>query len=188
MRLEGNGTQRLTFRCEATTKDAVFVGGDNALYKLNTDGKLLKRYDVKQPPMPGGAIYDVCQREGKIYFIFEGSPRRGIAMLDPSTDKVSILAPSRPKAGSGVDPCGGVNRLCWDLVTPRLYACHYNYAWFAAPDLTCEFAWSPRNGAWQALKTASEVSRLVVSRDDETLLVRIVDNRPQFHFVEAERT
>ena len=41
--------------------------------------------------------------------------------------------------------------------------------------------------AWQALKTASEVSRLIVSRNDEILLVRIVDNRPQFHFVKAKQ-
>jgi hypothetical protein len=72
-------------------------------------------------------------------------------------------------------------------VTPRLYACHYNYAWDAAPDLTCQFAWSPGDDAWQALRTASDVARLVVSQDGETLLVQIVDNRLQFRFVKAKQ-
>jgi hypothetical protein len=87
----------------------------------------------------------------------------------------------------GVDPCGGIDRLRWDTATPGLYACHYVYSWFAAPELSCEFAWSPGEKSWQLLQPNGTAPRLVVSQDDDTLIVRISENHPQFHFVKANQ-
>jgi hypothetical protein len=165
--------------------DTVFFGGDCGLYKLDTNGKLLKRYDPNHAPMPGGAIYDVCQGDGKIYFVFQGSPHRGVAVLDPKSERIAVLAPSSRDASPQSEP-QGVCRLRWDAATPRLCAFSYTYWFFSAPDLSSEYSWTPKDRKWQ-LHPIKDAPLLVVSDGDETLSVKVSGDRSQFHFVKADQ-
>ena len=185
LKLEGNGPSRLSFRCVAAMNDTVFFGGDCGLYKLDNNGKLLKHYDPKQAPMPGGEIYDVCQGDGKIYFVFQASPHRGVAVLDPKSERIAVLAPSSRDANSQSEP-QGVCRLRWDAATPRLYAFGYTYWYFALRIGPVSISWSPTNRKWQ-LHPIKRAPLLVVSEGDETLSVKVSGDRSQFHFVKADQ-
>ena len=57
--------------CVTTMNGSVFFGGAKGLYKLDSNGRLLKHYDQKNNVMPGDRIIDVCEGGGKIYFIFQ---------------------------------------------------------------------------------------------------------------------
>jgi ligand-binding sensor domain-containing protein len=164
----------------AATKDAVFFGGSSGLFKLTTEGKLLKRYCQEDSSLPGNVIRDVCEGGGKIYM----SINSGIAVLDPATDKVSVLSPSSREATKRPGEPGGVPRLRWDAATPRLYACCYPHWYFTFPELSGEFAWSPREKAWRVCR-AEEAPQVVASQGDEAVNVRFSGEQSEFHFLKA---
>jgi hypothetical protein len=170
--------------CVAATQDAVFFGSGNGFYKFDLRGKLVKQYGRDDPSFPGHRILDVCEGHGKIYFAFQGSPLRGVAMFDPATEKMSVLAPSRREASSSREPVSSLERLQWDTVTPRLYACGY-FGWSNNPrKLVRVYGWSPQDKGWQPYQIDS-APRLVVSYGNETLLVRTVGDQTEFQFVKG---
>jgi len=76
----------------AAMDDSVWFGGYEGLYKLDTEGRLLKHYDPQDSAMPGRDVDEVCVGGGKVYFVFQGSPHRGVAVLDPAGEKITVLA------------------------------------------------------------------------------------------------
>lgn len=164
--------------------DAVFFGGYSGLYKLDTNGKLLKHYDQNQASMPGGQIYDVCEGGGKLYFVFQGSPYQGIAVLDPTSDKIAVLAPSRPDASRQAEPRTRVFRLRWDAVTPQLYACCYVYWHFNAPTPEDVYRWTSQDDKWYRFP-AEKAPLLVVSDGGETIIVNVSGEQTEFRFMKA---
>ena len=164
----------------AATKDAVFYATSTGLYKLAFDGNLLKHYRQQDGSLPVNYVMDVCEGGGKLYI----SHGHGIAVLDPATDKVSVLAPSNREVKRGVEPRGGSQRIRWDAVTPRLYACSYPHWYFTSSELSSEFGWSPKDKVWESYPI-EEAPFLVVSQDDEALIVRIAGDRSEFRFVRS---
>ena len=171
----------------AATRDAVFFGGRKGLYEFDTNGKLLKHYEGKDASLPGDYIFDACAGAGKIYFSFLGSPQPGVAVLDPASDGVTVLAPSSRDAKREDEPIAAVRRLQWDAITPRLYAGVYYRYNNNLPLLAGLYGWSPQDRTWQ-LYPLNEAPRLVVSDGNETLLVRVLDDHCEFHFVKADQT
>ena len=165
----------------AATKDAVFFGGARGLYKLDFSGKLLKRYGQEDGSLPGNYIWDVCEGGGKIYISVAGS----IAVLEPMTDKVSVLAPSNREVKPGAEP-GGEERIRWDAATPRLYAYDYHHWYFTFPELSSEFGWSPQDKVWQWYPI-KEAPQLVASQGDEAVVVRFSGEQSEFHFLKASQ-
>ena len=172
-------------RCVAATSDAVYFGAADGLYKLGADGELLKHYqsNQKNTELPGNSILDVCEGRSKIYFAFQGSGHTGVAVLDPATDKISVLAPSSHEATQATEPLA-INRIRWDAATPRLYACFYQYPTHRFQVLTHEYSWTPQDKAWQPYPR-KDAPWMVVSQGDEALVVRVLDDRTEFRFVKA---
>lgn len=166
------------------TGESVFFGGYQGLDKLDTNGKLLKHYDQKQASMPGARIDDVCEGGGKIYFIFQGSPYQGVAVLDPTADKISVLAPSRHDASHQAEPRARVCRLRWDAVTPRLYACCYAYWYFDAPTQDSVYGWTPQDDKWCRFPN-KKAPLMVVSDTGETIVVNVSEEQTEFRFLKA---
>ncbi len=172
--------------CVAATQDAVFFGGGKGLYKLDTNGKLLKHYDRNDPSFPGYSVSAICEGRGKVFFAFRGSPHTGVAVLDLATDNISVLAPSSREATQETEPITGIGRMWWDAATPQLYAC--GYFWYSnnPPFLVREYGWSPQNKTWQQYHI-KDAPRFVVSNGNETLLVRVVGDQTECQFVKAGR-
>jgi hypothetical protein len=171
--------------CVTATKDAVFFVRGRELFKLGIEGKLLKRYGGDDPSFPGYSVLDLCEGDGNIYFAFQGSPLKGVAMFDPATEKVTILAPSRRDVTYRHEPVsGGRARLRWDEVTPRLYVCGYFGYNNNPPMLVREYGWSPQDKRWRSYPIAG-APRLIVSYGDETLLVRTIGQQTEFQFLRA---
>ncbi len=171
----------------AATGDTVFFASYFSLEKFDTNGKLLKDYNYKDPFFPGH-INDICAGGGQIYFAFGGEGRFGIAAMDPATDKVTILAPSSRDAKPEQEPIDRMSRVQWDAVTPRLYVGAHepsDYARFGP--FTQLYGLSPRDNTWQQFPI-EDAPRFVISDGDETLLVRVGDERSVFHFVKADET
>jgi hypothetical protein len=167
----------------ATTKDSVFFGSTDGLYKLDVNGKLLKHYSRNRTSFPGYRVFDVCEGSGKIFFVFQGSPQSGIAVLDLATDNVSVLAPSGHEATWDTEPVVA-RRVWWDTVTPRLYACAYFSYDNELRLLTRQYGWLSPDKPWQRypIETAP---RFVLSNRDETLLVRVFGKQTEFQFLKA---
>jgi hypothetical protein len=169
----------------AATTDCVFFAGDTGLYKFDTHGTLLKHYDEKDAALPGSRITDVCEGGGKIYFGFYGSPSGGVAVLDPVSDAVSVLAPSRRDAKGDTEPLG-VSRLRWDAATPRLYAYFNPYPVYEYPKLRGKFSWTPQSKTWEKYRM-KDAPWLVASQGDEALLVRTPGEKSVFEFLRTGR-
>lgn len=168
--------------CIAATTDCVCIGGPTGLYLLDTNGTLRKHYDQKNAAMPADRILDVCEGGGKFYFSFQGSPHQGVAVLDPASGAVSVLAPSRREAKQDAEPLVNVFRVRWDALTSRLFACCYQYWYGPFPMLTNEYSWTPQSKSWQSYPI-KEAPRLVVSQGDEAMLVRASGGKSEFEFV-----
>ena len=84
------------FFCVAACQGAMFCSGREGLLKLDAAGNVLRRYNRQDASLPG-SVGEVCVGDDKIYFSFRGSPCNGIAVFDPVTDKVAVLAPLRGK-------------------------------------------------------------------------------------------
>ncbi len=169
----------------AVGKGAIFFGSGNGLYKLDTNGKLLKHFDQNDLSLPGYGIIDVCEGGGKLYFAFRGSPLKGIAVLDPATEKITILAPSGREATRETEPVtAGIGRIRWDAATGRLYVFGYTRCSNNPPKLVNEYGWSPQDKLWQRYPI-NEAPRFVVSDGNEALLVRVVGDQTEFQFVKA---
>lgn len=163
----------------AATKNAVFFGTSRGLFKLAFDGKLIKHYRQEDGSLPSNAVMDVCEGGGKIYFSYSG----GIAVLDPPSDKITVLAPSNHETKLGEEPRGG-QRIRWDAATPRLYACFYPLWYFTFPELSSEYGWSPQDKVWKSYPI-KEAPLVVASQDDEALIVRLSGDQTLFHFVKS---
>ncbi len=164
----------------AATRDAVFFSTGEGLYKFDVGGKLLKHYRHEDSSLPSNVIRDVCEGGGKIYMSFPG----GIAVLDPATDNVSVLASSRQETRRPDEPAYHVERLRWDAATPLLYASCYPYWYFSFPELGREFSWSPAKKAWRQCR-AEEALQLVASQGDEAVTVRFSGEQSEFYFLKA---
>ncbi len=136
--------------------------------------------------MPGDRILAACEGGGRIYFVFQGSPLQGVAVLDTATDKISVLAPSRREATQEAEPVSGISRVRWDAATPRLYACGYFGYSNNLPMLVREYGWSPQGKAWQQYPI-KDAPRFVVSHGNEALLVRVAGDQTEFLFVKARQ-
>jgi len=176
----------VTMRSVAAMNDAVFFGGLSGLYRLDTGGKLIRHYSRKDGSLPADHIVDLCQGGGKIYLCFRGADQYGVAMLDPATDRVSVLAPSSREANLAAEPISFVYRVWWDADNSRLYASDYlRFASTAYPTHQC--VWMQKGKAWQRY-SGEEGPRLVVSQGDEALLVQIKGKQTQFRFLKAGTT
>ena len=169
----------------AATRDSVYFAGNLGLYRFDTNGVLRKHYDQKQAAMPGNRILNVCEGGGKIYFSFQGSPTQGVAVLDPASDRISVLAPSGHDAKRENEPLSNVSRMRWDAATPRVYAYCYQYqAVCDYPLLTNEYSWTPRARTWHAYPIR-EAPRLTVSQGDDAVVVRPSGEKSEFEFVKT---
>ena len=79
------------------------------LFKLDANGNLIKQYSHDKDSFPGYSVAEICEGGGRIFFVFQGSPKYGVAVLDPATDKISVLAPSSHEATWDTEPVGTVN-------------------------------------------------------------------------------
>jgi hypothetical protein len=172
-------------RSVAALHDTVFFGGLNGLYKLDLNGNLLKHYCRKNNSLPADHIVDLCEGGGKIYLSYRNSDRYGIAMLDPTTDHISVLAPSSRDAKSESEPVCDVYRVWWDAVNSRLYASYY-LRFASVSDIRRQFGWMQDGKTWQRYLD-EKAPRLVVSNDNEALLVRIKGDRTSFEFLKAQK-
>jgi len=171
----------------AAWNDSVFFGGLQGLCKIAADGTLVKQYNRDKTSFPGYLVKDVCEGGGRVYFAFLGSSQGGIAVLDPATDRVSVLAPSSHEATGDTEPVFNTTRLWWEAASPRLYACNY-FRWDnELPLLSRLYGWSPRDNAWRRRPT-KDAPRFVLSGLDETLVVRITGDQTEFHFAKAGQT
>ena len=174
--------------CVAATADTVFFGGYAGLDKFDADGNLLKHYTDKDASFPGAEVADLCEGGGKIYAAFRGPPYPGVAVLDPATDSISVIAPSSREAKREQEPIERMRRLRWDAITPRLYASAYaqdyqNRRW----SLKELYGWSPQDKTWQRYPV-KDAPQIVVSDGNETLEVRFAGDQSMFHFVKPDQT
>ena len=172
--------------CVAATKNYLFFGGPEGLYKLDTKGTFLKHYDQKDGAMPRGSILDLCAGGGKIYFAFQGTPRYGIGVMDPASDKISILVPSGREVKDGTEP-RVISQVRWDAVGSHLYARFSHYPTNRFPWITYEYIWTPENNTWQrlfahGLERPKGTPQLIVSQGDETVIVIDVGESAEFQF------
>ncbi len=172
-----------TVRSVATVKDAVFFGGKNGLYKLDTNGRLLKHYSRKDGTLPADHVVDLCEGDGKIYLCYRDSDQYGVATLDPATNKVSVMAPSSREAKLEAEPVYGVYRVWWDAANCRLHASHY-LRFASVADVTHQFGWMQKGKAWRRY-SGKDAPRLIVSDADEALLVQIVGKQTEFRFLKS---
>jgi curli biogenesis system outer membrane secretion channel CsgG len=171
--------------CVAATDDAVFFGSRKGIYRFTTEGKLVRQYGRDEAAFPGCGILDMCEGGGKIYFSFLGSPHGGIAVLDPATEKMTILAPSRREATYEREPLSANRpRVRWDAFTPRVYVGSYFSYSNNPPILHREYGWSPQDNVWHPYPI-DRAPRLVVSYGNETLLVRTIGEQTEFQFLRA---
>ena len=170
----------------AALNDFVYFGGLQGLCKLGADGTLVKKYNRDGASFPGYVVKDVCEGGGRIYFTFLGSSQGGIAVLDPATDKISVLAPSSHEATWDTEPVF-TTRVGWDAADTRLYACGY-FRWDnELPLLTRLYAWSPGDNVWRRPPT-KDAPRFVLSDLDDTLVVRVTGDQTEFHFAKSGQT
>ena len=167
----------------AATTDRVFFGTYSGLYQFDTDGTLLKHYDGEDGTLPGRYIRDVCEGGGRIYFGFKGSPSGGVAVLDPASGTVSVLAPSSRDVNRKDEPLL-VSRLRWDSVTPRLYAYFNPYPFFEYPKVSQEFSWTPEKRGWESYGR-KEAPWLTASQGDDSVLVRVEGEKSVFEFLKT---
>jgi ligand-binding sensor domain-containing protein len=81
------------------------------------------------------------------------------------------------------EPIYDVYRVWWDTANSRLYANYYlRYA--SAADITHQYGWMQNGKAWQWYVN-EEAPRLIISADNETLLVQIRGKQTEFHFLKA---
>jgi hypothetical protein len=160
--------------------DSVFFGTDQGIYKFNGDGTLAKHYERTNSSLAGSSILDLCEGGGKIYFSFHGSPRQGIAVLDPDSETVTVLAPSSHEATDKAEPLMNIQRLRWDAMAPRLYAFEYG-GWYILPIASREYQWSPVEKVWRPYEVENAAC-MVVSDGNETLVVQGTNDRLEFHF------
>ncbi len=173
--------------CVAASNDFVYFGGLQGLCKVAADGTLVKKYNRDKASFPGYVVKNVCEGGGRIYFAFLGSSQGGIAVLDPVTDKISVLAPSSHEATGDTEPVQHITRIEWDAVSPCLYARNC-FIWDnELPLLYRLYAWSTRDNAWRRRPT-KDAPRFVLSSLDETLVVRITGDQTEFHFAKAGQT
>lgn len=167
----------------AATTDCVFFGTDAGLYEFDTKGTLLKHYNEVDGMLPGDRITDVCEGGGRIYFGFHGSPSGGVAVLDPASDTVSVLAPSSRDVKRQDEP-RRVFRLRWDAVTPRLYAYSNPYPFYEYPDVYCKFSWTPEKKGWESYGRKGG-PWLTASQGDDSVLVRVEEGNSVFAFLKT---
>jgi len=168
----------------AAVKDAVCFGGVDGLYKLDTNGKLLKHYSRKDGTLPANYVLDLCEGGGKIYLCYQnGYDRYGVSVLDPATDGISMLAPSSREATREAEPVYDVYRVWWDVVNSRLYA-SYHLRFTSMADPTHEVGWMQNGKAWRRY-SGSKAPRLIVSDGVEAVLVHIPDKKTDFYFLRA---
>jgi hypothetical protein len=173
--------------CMAAAKDAVYFGGFQGLCKTDMNGVLLKLYSHDKDSFPGYRVSEVCEGGGRIYFAFQGSPNAGIAVLDPATEKVSVLAPSGHDATWDTEPIVAIRSIWWDAVTPRLYASAYFIYDNETPWLRYQYTWTPQEKSWRRCG-GDQAARFVVANPDETLVVHAAGSRTEFRFVKAGKT
>ena len=167
----------------AACQGALFHGSSEGLSKFDAAGKLLKRYGRQGASLPG-SIDDVCEGNGKLYFSFRGSPCGGIAVLDPATDKVTVIAPSTREATAATEPTDGISCISWDAAEQRLFVHDYFHRQYGSPILTSVYGWSAKDATWRRLPPG-EAPHFVVSNGDETLLTRVVGDQTEFRFIKS---
>ena len=170
----------------AAMDDSVWFGGYEGLYKLDSEGRLLKHYDQQDSAMPGRDVDEVCVGGGKVYFVFRGSPHRGVAVLDPAGEKISVLAPSSREVRPRSEPLDA-EELRWDAVTPQLHAFSYGYWLYQCPRFDAEFRWSPQDPVWHG-DPIERAPRFVASAGDETLVVSPAADATEFRFLKSRQT
>jgi hypothetical protein len=167
--------------CVTAMKNAVFFGGQNGLYKLDTNGKLLKHYSRKSGSFPVDNIVDLCEGGDNIYMCYRDAWRFGIVVLDPASEEASVLAPSSRDAKPVTEPVDDVYRVWWDTVSPRLYASRHDSTYWTFRPLRCQYGLMPDGKAWQRYD-GEETPRFVVSDGDEALFVRVRGKQIEFGF------
>ena len=174
--------------CVAATRDFAFFGGlRDGLYKLDRDGRLLKHYRRNDGAFPIERIVDLCAGGGKIYVCYSNGSRDGVAVVDPATDNLTVLASSTREAQPQSEPVADVLRVWWDAATPRLYASSHDRSHWYYPPLLCQYAWTPDGKTWERL-TGEEAPRSVVSQGDEALVVRVRGKQVEFRFPRTGQT
>jgi len=187
-RFDGNRIERITFVNStsgiASFRGTIFCGAHDGLLKLDASGNERKRYNRRDAALPG-SVGEVCAGDGKIFFGFTGTPRNGVAALDPATGKVNVLAPSNDEATTATEPVGDwVSFLMWDATSRRLYAQTHFHRSTGSPTLTGVYCWSAKDSTWRRLPR-DEAPHFVVSEGDETLLARPVGDLTEFRFAKS---
>lgn len=109
----------------------------------------------------------------------------GIAVLDPITDKITVLAPSNHEATEATEPvdCRG-SYVLWDSTSRRLFVQNHFHRMHGSPVLTSVYRWSAKDSTWCRLPL-NEAPLFIVSKGDETLLVRTAGGKTEFHFIKS---
>jgi len=168
----------------AACQNTLYCANAAGLQRFDVDGKLLDSRDYRRDGSLPGSPGKICEGNGRVYFSFKGSPCGGVAVADPATDKITVLAPSSHKATSENEPVSGVSWLSWDAAEQQLFTHDYFHRAGGSPVLTSVYCWSAKNGAWKRLSPGN-APQYVVSHGAETLLVRVVREQTEFRFVKS---
>ncbi|KKL82545.1 hypothetical protein LCGC14_1983680, partial [marine sediment metagenome] len=174
-----------TIRSVAAAGKWVYFGGRGGIYKLNTEGKLIKHFSTADGSLPVNHVVDLCSGGGKIYFSFRDSGSYGVAALDPATDVVSVLAPSRRGDKLADEPVYNVYRLWWDAAYRRLYASYY-IRFAITSDRTHQFGWIQEGKKWLKLYNR-DAPRMIVSQGAEAVMVMIPNEETEFRFLKTRQ-
>jgi len=171
-------------RSVAAVGDRVFFGGYGGLFQLDTSGKIVKSYSKKGSQLPADALVDLCAGGGKLYMSFRESDRYGVAVLDPATDAVSVLAPTVREARLTSEPVYDVYRVWWDSVHARLFAnAYFLYGSVIRPS---SLGWFQSGNRWLPVPAGEPFLRYIISDGDEALQMSIAGKTAVFEFLKAQ--
>ncbi len=172
----------------AAVGDSVFFGGRSGLYRLDTDGKLLKHYTSKDGPLPSDHVVDLREGGGKLFLSLykwdKGSDSYVVAEMDPATERVRILAPSGLNDKPGAEPTYSIYRLWWDGVKSRVYANRYFLS--GSPQAWEREGWAQAGEGWEVVSPgAGSAPRYILSEGGEALQVSHLEGKTLFEFLKA---
>ncbi len=171
----------------AAVGQRIFFGGYGGIQQLDTAGRLVKAYSKKENQLPADWIVDLCAGGGKLYLSFQDFERYGVAVLDPATDTLSVLAPTARETRLTSEPVLFVYRVWWDTVNARLFANEYLLS--GAVRRPSDLGWFQTKDGWQRrLRSDGPELRCILSERDETLQVSRGAKEVIFEFLKARQT
>ncbi len=172
----------------ASCGERVFCGGPEGLFELGSAMEIVQTWQKQDGAIPCGYITDLCEGDGRIYMIFREPNHYGVAVLDPTSERVSVLAPTSRDASPSKEPVWDIERIGWDVVNHELHVSgdkghHFwlgQQGWRTLTPASQTFVPGPKG--WQLVTGESHMFAFVVSEGAESLIVRIDANEVSFEF------